>query len=304
MTRFIIVRLLQGVLVIMLVYALSFWLLMATPGDPFVGSKQPPPSVVQALRKRYGLADPARAFVLYPWRVLTRGDLGPTITYQDWTVNDVIGAALPVSMALGAFALVIALWAGVGLGVAGALYRGRWPDVALTVLTLLGVSVPTFVTGSLLLMGFGVYWAVLPSGGWGNISQLVLPSITLSLVYLAYIARLTRVSVLDTLNADFVRTARAKGLPERAVIGNHVLRNAALPVLSFLGPSAAMVLTGSFVVEKLYAIPGLGEDFVNACLNKDIPLVLGCVLAYTVLVVVFNLLVDIACAFADPRITL
>ncbi len=304
MTRFIIFRLLQGLLVIALVYAISFWLLMATPGDPFVGSKQPPASVLQALRKRYGLSNPAKAFVLYPWRVITRGDLGPTITYQDWTVNDVIGAALPVSMALGCFALVIALWAGVGLGVAGALYRGRWPDIALTIVTLLGVSVPTFVTGSLLLMGFGVYWAVLPSGGWGNISQLILPSITLSLVYLAYIARLTRVSVLDTLNADFVRTARAKGLPERAVIGNHVLRNAALPVLSFLGPSAAMVLTGSFVVEKLYAIPGLGEDFVNACLNKDIPLVLGCVLAYTVLVVAFNLLVDIACAFADPRITL
>ncbi len=305
MRKFIISRLLQSVLVVWLVYTITFWLLMATPGDPFIGQKQPPPAVLAALQQRYHLNQgDFHAYLAYAWRVIAHGDLGPTISYSNWTVLDVIRTSLPVSVALGAMALLIALWLGVAAGVLGAVFRGRWPDIALTVGTLLGISLPTFVIGSGLLMAFAVETSLLPSGGWGTLRQLILPAFTLSVPFLAYLARLSRASTLDVISSDFVRTARAKGLSPMKVIAGHVLPNASIAVLAFLGPATASVLTGSFVVEKIFAIPGLGEVFVNACLDKDIPLVLGIVLVYTVLLVMMNLLVDIACAMADPRIRL
>ena len=314
-------RLAQSLLVLLIVYTVTFWMLMALPGDPFVGERNVPEPVRNALAARYHLdylKEPpaerarmpagrvfeakAKAYVTYLADVVEHGDLGPTISYEYITVNQIVAQSLPVSVALGALALLLALWLGVAAGTVGAVFRGRWPDLALTVVTLLGVSLPTFVVGTLLLMLFGVYLPVLPVGGWGTVGQLVLPAFTLALFYLAYIARLTRASVLDTLSADYVRTARAKGLPHTTVIARHVLRNAALPVLSYLGPTAAIVLTGSFVVEKIFNIPGIGQHFVNACLNNDIPLVLGTVMVFTALIVVFNALVDIAYLWADPRI--
>jgi oligopeptide transport system permease protein len=305
MIRYIFRRLLESFLVIVIVYACTYWMLMAVPGDPFIsGDKKPPEAVVEALREKYGLANPMTGFVCYPQQLILHGDLGPSVQYEDFSVGDIIKASLPVSVSLGSLALVIALWGGVILGTLGAMFKGRWPDMALTVLTLAGVSRPTFVVGTMLLLAFGVYLAVLPSGGWGRLSQLILPAGALAVFYMAYIARLTRSGVLDVLNADYVRTARAKGLPPHKVIGSHVLRNAGLPILSYLGPAAATVLTGSFVVEKVFAIPGLGTHFINACINVDIPLVLGSVLTYTVMVVLFNLLVDIAYSFLDPRVTL
>ncbi len=305
MKKFIISRLLQSVLVVWLVYTVTFWLLMATPGDPFIGKKQPPPAVLAALRQRYDLNQgDFHAYLAYAWRVLAHGDLGPTISYANWTVLDVIRASLPVSVALGSLALLIALWLGVAAGVLGAVFRGRWPDVALTVGTLLGISLPTFVIGSGLLMVFAVETSILPSGGWGSLFELILPAFTLALPFLAYLGRLSRASTLDVISADFVRTARAKGLSPMKIIAGHVLPNASIPILAFLGPATASVLTGSFIVEKIFAIPGMGEVFVNACLDKDIPLVLGIVLVYTVLLVLMNMLVDIACAMADPRIRL
>ena len=302
MISFILRRLLQSALVMAVVYTGTFWLLMATPGDPFIGNKQPPPAVLRALRARYGLNNPWKAYFAYAWRVLRYGDFGPTISYENWTVRGVIRQTLPVSMALGSLALLIALWAGVAAGIAGALLKGRWPDVALTIGTLLGISLPTFVVGSALLILFCVDVAVFPPGGWGTLRQLVLPALTLSLPFLAYIARLSRSSALDVLSADFVRTARAKGVSRLKVVRVHILPNSSLAALTYLGPAAASVLTGSFVVEKIFAIPGLGEVFVNACLDKDIPLVLGAVLVYTFILVIMNLLVDIGCAWADPRI--
>lgn len=303
MMRFLISRIAQSALVIFVVYTCTFWLLMAAPGNPFIGEKQPPPAIMHALQVRYGLNHPWHAYWAYPWQVITRGDMGPTISYPNWTVLDVIRSSLPISISLGALALLIALWLGVGLGMLGAVTRGHWPDLALTVGTLLGISLPGFVIGSILLLLFSTYWAILPSGGWGDLAQLILPAFTLAAGFLAYIARLTRSGMLDEFSADYVRTARAKGLSPSRVMVRHILPNASLPVLSFLGPAAAAVLTGSFVVEKIFAIPGMGDDFVNACLDKDIPLVLGIVLVYTVLLVTFNLLVDIAYAFADPRIS-
>ncbi len=304
MIRYILRRLCESVLVVAVVYACTYWMLMAVPGDPFIGEKKPPEAVLQALRERYGIDDPLKGFVNYPAQLVLHGDFGPSVQYEDFTVADIIRASLPVSVSLGCLALVMALWAGVILGTIGAIYKGKWPDMALTVLTLAGVSLPTFVVGTMLLLVFGVYLAVLPSGGWGRLSQLILPAATLAIFYMAYIARLTRSGVLDVLSADYVRTARAKGLTPARVIGSHVLRNAGLPILSYLGPAAATVLTGSFVVEKVFAIPGLGTHFINACINADIPLVLGSVLTYTVIVVLFNLLVDVTYSFMDPRVTL
>lgn len=305
MKKFILSRLLQSVLVVWIVYTVTFWLLMATPGDPFIGRKQPPPAVLAALRQRYHLSrGDFHAYLAYAWQVVAHGDFGPTISYANWTVLDVIRNSLPVSIALGSMALLIALWLGVAAGVLGAVYRGRWPDVALTVGSLLGISLPTFVIGSGLLMVLAVETSLLPSGGWGTLRQLFLPALTLAIPFLAYLARLSRANILDVISADFVRTARAKGLSPLKVIAGHVLPNASIAVLAFLGPATASVLTGSFIVEKIFAIPGLGDVFVNACLDKDIPLVLGIVLVYTVILVLMNLLVDIACAMADPRIRL
>lgn len=322
MVRFIAWRLVQSVLVLWTVYTVTFALLMLVPGDPFIGEKKPPDSVIRALAKTYGLdylaktaaerkAMPAseharyigKAYVLYLGRAVT-GNLGPSIDYPNFTVSDIIRTSLPVSATLGSLALFMALWIGLAAGTFSAVRKGRFIDFLLSVATLLGVSLPTFVTGALLMMLFVVYIPIFPAAGWGTPGQIFLPAFTLALFFLAYIARLARASTLDVLSADFVRTARAKGLPGRRVVTHHVGANAALPILSFLGPAAANILTGSFVVEKLFAIPGLGTHFVNSCLNKDIPLVLGAVMVYTVLVVLFNLFVDLAYAAVDPRITL
>jgi len=315
-------RLVQGVVVLWTVYTVTFALLMMAPGDPFVGEKKPPEAVVRALAEKYGLdylTFPEEQRRSMTWGqhayyirkayarylgLAVRGDFGPTIDYPNFSVNDIIKTSLPVSATLGSIALLFALWVGSLAGTLGAVRKGRGTDLALSVLTLLGVSLPSFVVGALLMMLFVVYIPILPAAGWGSASQIFLPALTLSLFFLAYIARLARASTLDTLSADYVRTARAKGVSPRGVVMKHVGANAALPLLSYLGPAAANILVGSFVVEKLFAIPGLGTHFVNGCLNKDIPLVLGSVMVYTTLVVVFNMLVDVAYAAVDPRITL
>ncbi len=318
MLRFLIWRLVQAVVVLWVVYSVTFGMLMMAPGDPFIGEKKPPESVVKAMAAKYGLVSSEERMkftagekVFYFGRVYFRylgravvGDFGPSIQYENWTVGEVIGASLPVSATLGCAALLVATVLGVGAGVAGAVRKNKWQDVVLTVVTLMGISLPTFVVGALLLMVFVVFIPILPSGGWGTPSQVVLPAVTLALFFLAYIARLARTSTLDVLGADFVRTARAKGVSPRVVVTKHVGANAGLPVLSYLGPAAAYVLTGSFVVEKIFNVPGLGQHFVNGCLNLDIPLVLGSVMVYTGLVVVFSLLVDVAYAVVDPRISL
>jgi oligopeptide transport system permease protein len=322
MLRFLFWRLVQCLIVLWTVYTITFALLMLAPGDPFIGDKKPKENVRAALAQKYGLdylalSEEQRAkmpaisragyIAKAYWRYLfnaVRGDLGPSIQYENWTVTEVIGSSLPVSTTLGCVALFLALLGGVAAGTIGAVYKGRWPDVVLTITTLLGISLPTFVVGALLLMLFVVLVPILPTGGWGTPQQMVLPAVTLALFFLAYIARLARSSTLDVLHADYVRTARAKGLPASTVIYRHVGANAALPILSYLGPAAAYILTGSFVVEKIFDVPGLGTHFVNGCINKDIPLVLGGVMVYTVLVVAFSLIVDIAYAAVDPRISL
>ena len=240
----------------------------------------------------------------YPWRLISSGDFGPSIQYNDWSVNDILASALPVSVTLGLFALTIAVFAGVGIGTIAAVSRGKAADWLSLGVTLVGISVPSFVIASVLLVLFAAKLHWFPLGGFTGPSHLVLPGVALSLLPIAYIARLTRVSMIDVLGSDYVRTARAKGLDRPTVIWKHCLRNAILPVLSYLGPAAAATLTGSFVVEEVFNIPGLGRHFVNSVLNRDQTLILGTVIVYSGFVLALNLMVDVLYAFVDPRIQL
>jgi oligopeptide transport system permease protein len=232
-----------------------------------------------------------------------RLDFGPTFTYTDWTCNQIIASALPVSVLIGLLAILIAVVVGVPVGVLSAVKRNSWFDVTSLAFVLLGISLPTFVTGSALLTVFAVYLHIAPVGGWGTLAHLPLPAITLSLPFIAYIARLTRIGMLDVLGSEFVRTALAKGASPRTVVWKHALKVAFLPVLSFLGPATAQAMTGSFVVEKVFGVPGMGQHFVNAALNLDAGLIMSAVLVFSALLVVLNLVIDVLYAWLDPRIS-
>lgn len=311
-------RLLQFPLVILLVYVVTFLLISAAGGDPLLVREDArvSPEVLELQRRYYGLDAP---WYEQGWRYastlvggLARGELrlGHSIYYNGKPVAEIIGltdatwptGALRTSMTLGLLALAIALLAGMNLGLWAGTRQNSLADHATVAATVVGISLPTFVTGSLLILLLGIAIPVFPVGGWGRPRQMVLPAVTLSLPFLAYIARLMRAGTLDVLHADYVRTARAKGLPEREVARKHVFKLAFLPVLSYLGPASAAILTGSFVVETLFAVPGLGEHFVTSVINRDQPLILGTVLVYSVLLVSFNFLVDVAYLFVDPRI--
>ena len=303
MTTFVIRRILQLPLILAIVYAVTVGLLLAKPGDPIEVTEKTSAQALEAKLKRYGFDRPwaERYFWIYPRQLLSNGDL-PSLAYSDWTVGEIISRSFPVSLQLGLFALAMALAGGTTIGVVAAAFRGRAVDHLCLGVALVGVSLPAFVIAEVVLILFGVVWRVLPVGGWGTASSLLLPGVTLALPFMAYIARLMRGSMLEVLGAEYVRTARAKGATRYAVIFKHAFGNSFLPVLSFLGPAAAGIFTGSFVVEKVFAIPGLGTHFVQAVLNGDQTLCLGVVLLYSFLLVVFNLLVDVAYAYVDPRI--
>ncbi|MFA7237707.1 MAG: ABC transporter permease [Phycisphaeraceae bacterium] len=297
-------RLLLMPVLLLVIYTVTFVLAWMIPGNPLQWPEQRRPSaqVEQAMKERYNLDNPVRFYWQYLDRVVTRGDFGPSLHYQDWTVGEILKAALPVSVQLGLAAIVMALLIGTGAGVVGALRPGTLLDHATLSLALVGISLPTFVTGSALLILFAVWIPLLPVGGWGSVSQLIGPAFVLSLPFAAYIARLTRLGMVEVMTSDFIRTARAKGLPMRRVVMYHAMKVAFLPVLSFLGPAAAAAMTGSFVVEKVFNIPGMGQHFVDAVLNKDLFLIMGVVLVYAAMLIVFNLLVDLAYTLVDPRI--
>ena len=303
MTRMILRRLVVGLLTILCVYALTFIMVVSIPGNPFQqGQHRLSQETEMALRARYHMDNNW----LYFWDFLAgaaRLDFGPTFMYSDWTCNQIIAESLPVSMLIGLLAIFIAVTVGVPVGVLGAVQRGRWPDVATLTLVLVGISLPSFVTGSALVLVFAVHLQVAPVGGWGTLAHLPLPAIALSLPFIAYVARLTRTAMLDVLGSDFVRTALAKGVSRRRVIWHHALRVAMLPVLNFLGPATAQAMTGSFVVEKVFGVPGIGQHFVNAALNRDPGLIMGTVLVFATMLVALNLAVDVLSAWLDPRIT-
>ena len=307
-------RLIQLPFIVLAVYTLTFVLAWSIPGNPLENpeGRRPSADIVEAMKRQYKLDDPVAFYFDYLGKASGVSyviglhdrpfDLGPSLKQPDWSVNEILWTGLPVSITLGMSSMLIALTIGVCAGTIGGLRPGSSADYATQLLAILGISLPSFVIGSALLMFFAVKLGVFPVGGWGGISYIVLPAVTLSLPFAAYISRLVRFGMIEEMGADHIRTARAKGLPRWKVAFKHALKNAFLPVLSYLGPATAVALTGSFVVEKVFAVPGIGQHFVDGVLGKDITLVMGVVLVYSTLMVVFNLAVDVLYRFVDPRL--
>ena len=273
------------------------------PGGPFTAEKAVTPEVMRNLERAYHLDQPLwRQYTGYLGRVLFHGDLGPSFKYPNRTVNEIIADKLPVSLELGFISLSIALAVGLTLGVLAAVKRNTWIDYVCSSVAMIGICVPTFVLGPILVLIFAIHFGWFNASGWYSPIDRVLPSITLGCVYAAYIARLTRGGMLEVLNQDYIRTARAKGASEARVIFRHALRGGLLPVVSFLGPAIAGILTGSFVIETIFQIPGLGREFVNSAFNRDYTLVLGTVVLYAGQLIILNLVVDVAQVWLNPKL--
>jgi oligopeptide transport system permease protein len=295
-------RLLSAVPTLLVLVTLVFFLLRAAPGGPFDEERALPPEVRAQVEAAYHLDQPAwRQFTRYLGGVL-RGDLGPSFQYPDRSVNDLIAAGFPVSLQLGLSAIALALLAGVATGTLAALRSGRWLDHGLMALAVAGVSIPAFVVAPLLILAFAVALGWLPAGGWDGWRSAVLPVVALALPLAAAVARLARDSMAEVLRQNFIRAARARGLPEHRVILRHALAPALIPVVSFLGPAAAQVITGSVVVEQIFSIPGLGRHFVQGALSRDYTVVMGVVLFYGALIVLCNFVVDLLYGVLDPRV--
>lgn len=304
MIRYALLRLLQGVGVLLVVATATFALLRFLPGGPFDREKALPPEILRNVEARYHLDEPLPLQYVRYLGGLAVGDLGPSYKYVGRDVAAILADALPTSAALGGLALALAAVAGVAVGLVAGVRRGSALDRAVMVMALVGISVPGFVLGAVLVLVVGLYLGWLPAALWEGPWYALLPAVTLAALPAAYIAQLTRSSVLEVVDRDFVRTARAKGVPEWRVQTQHVLRNALLAVVTYFGPLMAMLLTGSFVVEVIFAVPGMGRFFVTAVTNRDYPLVLGATLVYGGLIVISNLTVDLIYAWLDPRIRL
>ncbi|MBA3685745.1 MAG: ABC transporter permease [Planctomycetes bacterium] len=302
MGRYLIKRLLQAPLVLFVLVTISFFLMRAAPGGPFTRERSGDARSEQARAQRWGLDKPLPTQYLLFLGRLARGDLDYSMKQEDERVSERIARHLPVSLLLGSLALGLALLLGISAGVIAAMRRNRLPDHLAMLVAMIGLAVPAFVIGPLLAWGFGLRLGWLPVAGYDGWLHLVLPAVTLALPYAARIARLCRAGMLDVINQDFVRTARAKGLSELAVVARHVLRGGLLPVVSYLGPAATDVLTGSLVVEAIFRIPGMGYEFVNGALNRDYTVVMGTVVVYGALLVAFNLLSDLVYGLLDPRV--
>jgi oligopeptide transport system permease protein len=300
--RYLAGRLLGVPPVLLVIVTGAFFVMRIAPGGPFDMERALPVEVRANIEAKYHLDEPLVGQYLRYLGDVARGDLGPSFRYPDRTVTELIGLGIPVSLALGACALGVAVLFGGTAGVLAALRHNRLADYLTMTLALGGVSIPNFVLGPLLILGFALQLGWLPVAGWGTWRHLVLPSVTLGFFYTAYVARLSRAGMLEVVFQDFVRTARAKGLGEAVVVVRHALPSAVLPVVSYLGPAAAGALTGSVVVETIFAIPGIGRYFVTSALNRDYTMVLGTVIVYSGLLVVFNLIVDVLYAWLDPRV--
>ncbi len=304
MLAFILRRLMVAVPTLFLVVTVAFFMMRAAPGNPFETGRRLSPEIERTVNARYGLDKPLPVqYVKYLADAL-RGDLGPSLKYRDKTVADFIKEGFPKSLTLGVSALSIALVVGVSLGIAAALRQNRPADYVATTIAILGVCIPTFVTAPLLVLLFAAKLGWLPTGGWGGIRNLILPITVLALPQIAIISRLTRAGMIEVLRSNFVRTARAKGLPERQIVWRHALRGAILPLVSYLGPAAAALITGSLVVEQIFSLPGLGRSFVIGALQRDYTVVMGVVILYASLILALNLIADILYAMLDPRVKL
>lgn len=304
MLRLALSRLAAAIPTLFLLIALAFFMMRAAPGGPFDTERALPPEVLAQLEQAYHLDEPLwKQFSRYLGGVL-QGDLGPSYQYTDYSVQELILQGLPVSLRVGVGAMLLALLVGCSAGIIAALRQNRFTDHAVMTLAMTGMSIPVFVVAPLLILLFAVYLGWLPAGGWqgGDLRQLILPVVALSLPQIAVISRLTRGSMIEVLNSNFIRTARAKGLSTRAVVMRHALRPAMLPVLSYLGPAAAGIITGSVVIEQIFGIPGIGRYFVQAALNRDYTLVMGVVVFYGTLIIAFNFMVDMLYGVLDPRV--
>jgi oligopeptide transport system permease protein len=299
---FLLKRLLHGLAVIWVVATLTFSLLRLAPGGPFDSERKLPPEVLANIEAKYHLDEPLLMQYLRYLSGILHLDFGPSYKYLDRGVREIISETLPTSALLGVLALVFALMVSFPVGLIAAYFRNSWVDRFSLLTVTLGISVPHFILGALLIWLFALQLGWLQAGRWDNVASMFLPTITLGAAPAAYIATLLRSTLIEALGEDFIRTARAKGLRESAVLFKHALRNSLLPVLTVMGPLAAALLTGSFVVEYVFAIPGMGRFFITAVTDRDYPLIIGVTLVYTALLVATNFLVDLFYACVDPRI--
>lgn len=304
MLNYLIKRIGNSIIVLWVVMTVTFLLMHAIPGGPFTAEKSLPPAVKANIEARYKLNDPLLTQYKDYLANVIRGDLGPSFKYVGRSVNDIIAESFPVSLELGVESIFLALLVGVPAGVLAAYRRSRWPDRAVNLLTTLGVAVPSFVLSALLVELFAMRLGWLPAAMWNSWASRILPSVALAAMPMAFITRLTRSSMLDVLGQDYIKTAKAKGLSTGAVLFRHALPNALIPVVTYLGPMAAGILTGSFVIETIFAIPGLGSYFVTSIYNRDYTVILGITLFYSAIVIFMNMLVDLIYPLLDPRIKL
>ena len=291
-------------LTLWIVFTVTFFLMRAVPGGPFASEKQLSEAIQRNIEARYKLDQPVwQQYGSHLWRTVQL-DFGPSYKLEDYSVNEIIRQGFPVSASLGIFALVFAITLGLTAGVVSAVARHSAWDFSFMVLATVGIAVPNFVLASLAVVVFVFLLNWFPAAGWGSLQQIVLPALCLGAPFAGYIARLTRTGMLEVLGLDYIRTAYAKGLDSRRVVLRHALRGAILPVVSYLGPATAGVLTGSLVLERIFAIPGMGSHFIEAATQRDYTLAMGMVLVYTFLLFVMNALVDVSYAFLDPRVKL
>jgi oligopeptide transport system permease protein len=303
--KFILERLMWMLITLWVVFTITFFLMRAVPGGPFDSDRRVEPEILENLNRRFHLDEPlVQQYFRELSNVFFHFDLGYSFKLGDYTVNRVIAEGLPVSAALGILALAFALSLGLVAGITSAVRRGSVADLMLMSLATVGIALPNFVIAGISIILFVFLFPIFPAAGWGSFDQLILPALCLGAPHAADVARITRTSMLDVLSQDHIRTARAKGLSPLRVVWGHALPGALLPVVSYLGPATAYVLTGSLVIEQIFAIPGLGSHFVEAALQRDYTLAMGCVMLYTVILFLMNMLVDMSYAFLDPRVEL
>jgi oligopeptide transport system permease protein len=304
MFRYVLKRIGTSLFTLWVIITITFILMHSIPGDPLTRDKKMPEAIRQNIEAQYHLNEPLWKQYGYYFQGLAHGELGPSLKYEGVTVNEIIGQGFPVSAQLGLAALVLMLLVGLPAGVISALRQNQWQDHTAMFMATLGVAVPNFVLATLLIYIFGVKLELLPTSRWVSWQSVIMPAIALAFYPTAYIARLTRSSMLEVIGQDYIRTARAKGLPQRTVLYKHALRNALVPIVTYLGPLIAGVLTGSFVIEKIFAIPGLGQQFVLSISNRDYTTILGVTIFYAAFLIFMNLVVDLLYGVIDPRIRL
>ncbi|WP_297482332.1 oligopeptide ABC transporter permease OppB [uncultured Photobacterium sp.] len=304
MIKFIAKRIFEAIPTLLVLITISFFLMRFAPGNPFTSDRPLPPEVLANIEAKYGLDKPVfEQYTTYLGNIV-QGDLGPSFKYKDFTVNELVSKALPVSAKIGFFAFIFALVMGVFVGTLAALKQNTWLDYTIMSTAMAGVVMPSFILAPVLIYIFAINLQWLPAGGWqdGSFKFVILPMLGMALLYVATFARITRGSMIETLNSNFIRTARAKGLSYHHIILKHALRPALLPVVSYMGPAFVGIITGSVVIETIFGLPGIGKLFVNAAFNRDYSLVLGITILIGSLTIIFNAIVDIVLATIDPKI--